>query len=119
LGQIFDFGKSVRVIINEWLCKMCLAIPGKVVEIFQEAGMKMGVIDFAGTRNKVCLEFLPEITVGDYTVVHAGFGISVVNPEEARKSYEVWEELIRSTGEGQNDQQELLAAIQKLKMDFD
>ena len=52
---------------------MCLAIPGKVVEIFKENGLLMGHVDYSGTVNKICLEYVPEIVVGQYTVVHAGF----------------------------------------------
>lgn len=71
---------------------MCLAVPGKVVEIFEEAGMKMGHIDYGGAVSKVCLEYVPEINVGEYTVVHAGFAISILNENEARKSIEAWQE---------------------------
>ncbi len=73
---------------------MCLGIPGKVVEIYDENGLKMGNIDYAGTLNKACLEYVPEIEVGQYTVVHAGFGISIIDEDEAMKSYEAWEELV-------------------------
>lgn len=72
---------------------MCLGIPGKVEEIFDENGLKMGNINYGGIINKVCLEYVPEIKIGQYTVVHAGFGISIINEEEAMKSYEAWEEL--------------------------
>jgi hydrogenase expression/formation protein HypC len=75
---------------------MCLGIPGKVIELFEENGLKMGKIDYGGTVNKVCLEYLPEIRVGDYTIVHTGFGISILNEEEARKSLAVWEELMKA-----------------------
>ena len=72
---------------------MCLGIPGKVEEIFDENGLKMGNINYGGTINKACLEYVPEIEVGQYTVVHAGFGISIIDEDEAMKSYEAWEEL--------------------------
>lgn len=72
---------------------MCLAIPGKVVEIFEETGMVMGHVDYGGTLSKVCLAYVPEITVGQYTVVHAGFALSVLDEEEAAKSLETWQEL--------------------------
>ena len=71
---------------------MCLAVPGKLVEIFEEAGMKMGRIDYNGTLNKACLEYVPEIEIGDYTVVHAGFAISIIDEEEAAKSFDAWRE---------------------------
>ncbi len=73
---------------------MCLGIPGKVEKIFDENGLKMGEINYGGTLNKACLEYVPEIKVGEYTVVHAGFGISIIDEEEAMKSYEAWEELV-------------------------
>lgn len=75
---------------------MCLGIPGKVLEIFEENGLKMGKIDYSGTVNKVCLEYVPQIQVGQYTVVHAGFGISIIDEGEAQKAYEAWEEVIRA-----------------------
>jgi len=71
---------------------MCLAIPGKLVEIFAEGGLKMGRLDYDGTSNKVCLEYVPEIVVGQYALVHAGFAISVLDEEEAALSFAAWRE---------------------------
>jgi hydrogenase expression/formation protein HypC len=75
---------------------MCLAIPGRVVEIFQENGLLMGHIDYSGTVNKVCLEYVPEIAVGQYTVVHAGFALSVLDEKEAQQSFAAWQELTQA-----------------------
>lgn len=72
---------------------MCLAVPGKVVEIFEENGLKMGHIDYAGALSRACLEYVPEIRVGEYTVVHAGFALSILDEEEAARSFAVWREL--------------------------
>ena len=72
---------------------MCLAIPGKVTAIFEEAGLRMGNIDYSGTVSKACLEYVPDIEIGQYTVVHAGFAISVINEEEAAESVDAWREL--------------------------
>jgi len=95
---------------------MCLAIPGKVIEIYEEAGLKMGRIDYAGTVNKVCLEYIPEIEIGQYTVVHAGFGLSIIDEQEALKSYEAWEELILSAAaQGDSQYDDYLQTIQGLK----
>ena len=71
---------------------MCLAIPGKLIEIYEEVGMKMGRIDYNGTINKACLEYVPEIEVGQYTIVHAGFAISILDEEEAARSHDAWRE---------------------------
>ena len=73
---------------------MCLAIPGKLLEVFEENGLKMGNIDFAGSVSKACLEYVPEIEVGQYTIVHAGFALSVLNEEEAQQSFDAWNEVI-------------------------
>jgi len=77
---------------------MCLAIPGKVLEIYEEDGLRMGLIDYSGTRNRTCLEYVPETGVGQYVIVHAGFAISVLDEEEARISLEVWNQASELTG---------------------
>ena len=65
---------------------MCLAVPGRVLEISEENGLVMGLIDYAGTRNKACLTCTPEVAVGEYVIVHAGFALQVLNEEEAAAS---------------------------------
>jgi len=49
---------------------MCLAIPGKVEEILTEGDLRVGVVNFGGVRKRVCLDYVPEVAVGDYTIVH-------------------------------------------------
>ncbi|MGB0130136.1 HypC/HybG/HupF family hydrogenase formation chaperone [Chlorobium sp.] len=75
---------------------MCLAIPGKLVEITDENGLKMGVVDVNGSRTKACLEYVPDIVPGQYTIVHAGFALKVIDEEEAAESLKLWQELIES-----------------------
>jgi hydrogenase expression/formation protein HypC len=72
---------------------MCLAIPGKVLEVFEDRGVRMGRADFGGTVRKVCLESLPEAGIGDYVLVHVGFALSKVDPEEAERTYRLLGEL--------------------------
>jgi hydrogenase expression/formation protein HypC len=72
---------------------MCLAIPGKVIEIFEDSGLRMGRVDFGGTVKKACLAQLPEASVGDYVLVHVGFALSLVDPAEAERTYQLLEEL--------------------------
>ncbi|UCE66219.1 MAG: HypC/HybG/HupF family hydrogenase formation chaperone [Candidatus Zixiibacteriota bacterium] len=80
---------------------MCLAIPGKVIEIFGESGLKMGKIDYSGTVNTACLEYVPEAKVGEYVIVHAGFAISIIDEEEAKKTLELWDEMAeKAAGKG-------------------
>lgn len=72
---------------------MCLGIPGKVLELYNANGMKMGKVDFGGVVKETCLEYLPEIEVGDYTIVHVGFGISQLDEEEAHRTMEMLREM--------------------------
>ncbi len=65
---------------------MCLGVPGKVVELYEADGMKMAKVDFGGILKEVCMEYLPEVKVGDYTIVHVGFGLSILNEQEAEET---------------------------------
>jgi hydrogenase expression/formation protein HypC len=68
---------------------MCLAIPGKLIEIQDEAGrMRSGRVDFSGVVREVNLACVPEARPGDYVIVHVGMAISVVDEEEARQVFE-------------------------------
>ena len=62
---------------------MCLAIPGKVIETFDQAGMRMGKIQFGGIVREACLEYVPETQVGEYVLVHVGFAMSKISEDEA------------------------------------
>lgn len=75
---------------------MCLAIPGKVIEISNQSGLSMGVIDYGGVQKEACLAYVPEIKIGDYAIVHAGFAISILDEKEAQKSFEVWDEMLET-----------------------
>jgi hydrogenase expression/formation protein HypC len=72
---------------------MCLAIPGKIVEIYHEQGLRMGKLDFGGTIRKCCLEYVQEANVGDYALVHVGFAISTMDEEEALRTYQFWQDM--------------------------
>lgn len=73
---------------------MCLAVPGKVIQIRNAEGkMSMGRVDFGGVVKEVCLSYVPEVKLGDYVMTHAGFAISTVEEEEARKTLELLGEI--------------------------
>lgn len=73
---------------------MCLAIPGKLLEIGTDAnGVLMGRADFGGIVKQVCLEYTPEVQLGDYVLVHVGFALSKVDEEEAKRTYEALQQL--------------------------
>ena len=68
---------------------MCLGIPGRIVELHDDQGLTMGVVDFGGVRREVCLQYVADtVSPGDYVVVHVGFAISRVDEDEARKTFE-------------------------------
>ena len=73
---------------------MCLGIPGRIVEIHDDHGIAMGTVDFGGVRRSVCLAYVaPDITPGDYAIVHVGFAISKVSEAEAKRTYALLEEM--------------------------
>ena len=74
---------------------MCLAVPGKVIEI-DEA---MALVDFNGVQREVVIGLCPNVELGSYVVVHAGYAIETVDEVEALKSIELWKEMIEKEEE--------------------
>jgi hydrogenase expression/formation protein HypC len=72
---------------------MCLAVPGKITDIYEAGGMKMGKIDFGGAVREVCLAYVPEAQVGDYAVIHVGFALNLLSPEEAQETLDLLAQL--------------------------
>ena len=72
---------------------MCLAIPGRVDEIYEGGVARMGKVNFGGIVKEVCLAYVPDIAVGDYTIVHVGFAISKIDEASARKTLETFREM--------------------------
>jgi hydrogenase expression/formation protein HypC len=72
---------------------MCLAIPGKVEEIFVEHDLRMGRVNFGGVMKRVCVDYVPEVEVGDYVVVHVGFAISKLDAESAEQTLALFREM--------------------------
>lgn len=72
---------------------MCLGIPGKVIEIRDDAALLMGKVDFGGVRKDACLAYTPEVQIGDYVIIHVGFAISRVDEEEALKTLAILEQM--------------------------
>ena len=72
---------------------MCLAVPGKVTEVYEQDGLPMGKVSFGGIVKEVCLAYTPETQVGQYVLVHVGFAISKVDAEEAHRIFELIDEV--------------------------
>lgn len=72
---------------------MCLAVPGKIVDIYDSAGMRMCKVDFGGVTREVCLQALPDAKIGNYTIVHAGFALNLLSASEAKETLDTLREL--------------------------
>jgi hydrogenase expression/formation protein HypC len=72
---------------------MCLAVPGRILDAQNHDGVRVGRVQFGGIVRQICLDFVPEAAVGDYVMVHVGFAISRVDAEEARRTYELLEQM--------------------------
>ena len=70
---------------------MCLAIPGRVIEKARENDVLMGKVDFSGVSRRVCLDLVPEVSPGEYVLVHVGFALSRIDEVEARRVFEFLE----------------------------
>ncbi len=73
---------------------MCLGVPGRVEDVWEADGTRMATVDFGGVRKEVCLAYVPDVTVGDYTIVHVGFALTKLDEKSALETLE----LFRSVG---------------------
>jgi hydrogenase expression/formation protein HypC len=76
------------------LAGMCLGVPGRVEQVWEADGTRMATVDFGGVRKDVCLAYVPEVQVGDYTIVHVGFALTRLDEKSALETLE----LFRSVG---------------------
>ncbi|MBI4908500.1 MAG: HypC/HybG/HupF family hydrogenase formation chaperone [Acidobacteria bacterium] len=72
---------------------MCLAVPGRILEAKETDGMRIGRIQFGGILRDAYLDFVPEAQPGDYVLVHVGFAISRIDPEEAERTFQLLRQL--------------------------
>ena len=72
---------------------MCLGIPGEVIEIHEQSGLKLAQVRFGGVTREVCLECQPDAVVGDFVLVHVGFAIARIDRDEAARAWDVLEQI--------------------------
>ena len=72
---------------------MCLGIPGKVIDTRDDRGTLMATVDFGGATKDICLAYVPEAEVGDYTIIHAGFAISLLDEGSALETLAMMREI--------------------------
>jgi hydrogenase expression/formation protein HypC len=73
---------------------MCLAVPGKILEIYDREGLRMGRLDFGGVLREACLTYVPEARVGDYGIVHVGFVLNLLSEAEAQATLETLRQIV-------------------------
>ena len=74
---------------------MCLAVPGKVVSIEpkDESKPQMAQVDFAGVLQNICIDWLPDVKVGEYVIVHVGFALNKIDEKEALETLDILREM--------------------------
>lgn len=74
---------------------MCLAVPGKIVEV---QGGEIATVDVGGVRKQISLALVDDVVVGDYVIVHVGFALNRLDPEEAAKTLELFKQVAEESG---------------------
>jgi hydrogenase expression/formation protein HypC len=64
-------------------------VPGKIIELYEANGLHMGKVDFGGVTKEVCLAYVPEAKVGDYTLIHVGFALNLLDEAEALETLDL------------------------------
>ena len=72
---------------------MCLGVPGRITQCYEQDGLPMGKVDFGGVAKEVCLSLTPDAQPDQYVLVHVGFALNVVDEEEAQQIFESLQEL--------------------------
>ncbi|MEJ2720389.1 MAG: HypC/HybG/HupF family hydrogenase formation chaperone [bacterium] len=73
---------------------MCLAIPGKIVEMKDDDPIvRLGTVEFGGVFKEVNLSLVPDAEPGNYVIVHVGFALSVIDEAEAKRIFEDLDEI--------------------------
>ena len=85
---------------------MCIAVPAKVVEIDTESNICAA--DFGGVRQNAKLDLLPDVEIGDYVLIHAGYAIEKLSEQAAKESLESWDELLEMLEEEDKEREKMM-----------
>jgi hydrogenase expression/formation protein HypC len=72
---------------------MCLGVPGEILEVREQHGLRFADVRFGGITREVCLDLQPDAQPGDFVLVHVGFAIARIDREEAARAWQVLEAL--------------------------
>ena len=78
---------------QECEAKMCLGVPGRIVERYEKSGLQMAKVDFGGVFREACLTYVPEAQVGEYCIIHVGFAISLLSESEAQDTLDLLKQI--------------------------
>ena len=99
---------------------MCLAIPGKVISIdSRDAALKMAKVDFAGVIKNICIDWLPDIKVGEYVLVHVGFALNKIDEKQAEETLNALRDMGEQIGEELKSDAEIIEEQRKFIKDND
>ncbi|MBN1590098.1 MAG: HypC/HybG/HupF family hydrogenase formation chaperone [Pirellulales bacterium] len=84
---------------------MCLAVPGRVVEIYEKDGLPTGKVDFGGLAKEVCLAYTPEAQLDDYVLVHVGFALNTIDEAEAKEVFALLREVAEAEEQMRKDEE--------------
>jgi len=73
---------------------MCLAVPGKIVSIDESnPELKMAKVNFSGVSREVCIQWLDDVKIGDYVLVHVGFALNKIDEKDAEETLRILREM--------------------------
>lgn len=75
---------------------MCLAIPARIVEIQDDAN---AIVDLGGVRKEISIALVEDVQVDDYVIVHVGYALNKIDPEEAQKTLQLFAEMGEAAGD--------------------
>ncbi|MEX3816073.1 HypC/HybG/HupF family hydrogenase formation chaperone [Paraburkholderia sp. BR13439] len=75
---------------------MCLAMPAQLID---RSDAETGVVELGGVRKTVSLALVPDVRLGDFVIVHVGFALGMIDPEEAERTLALFSEVARSLGD--------------------
>jgi hydrogenase expression/formation protein HypC len=73
---------------------MCLAIPGKIVSIDESnKDLKMAKVNFGGVMKDICIQWLPDVQIGEYVLAHVGFALNKIDQKDAEETIEILKQM--------------------------
>ena len=73
---------------------MCLAVPGKVTSIdVSNPELKMAKVNFNGVTKDICIQWLPDVKIDDYVLVHVGFALNTIDEKDAIETIQILKEM--------------------------